>query len=45
MTNYRRTFLDGVFVKDKKYSMGERKALSPILLKSIHVSINRNKKD
>jgi hypothetical protein len=31
MTNYRRTFVDGVFMKNEKYSMGERKALSPIL--------------
>jgi len=31
-TNYRRTVIDGVFMKDKIVSMGERKTLSPILL-------------
>jgi len=31
VTNYRRTVVDGVFVKNKKVSMGERKAFSPIL--------------
>jgi len=30
ITNYRRTFVNGVFMKDKIVSMGERKAFSPI---------------
>jgi len=31
MINYRRMFVEDLFVKNKKVSMGERKALSPIL--------------